>query len=224
MDITEPTRKLLFQHEVLRAKLELKNHLLESVVRDVYEQTGQVLSLARFRLATMEGRSEESLKPEIADAANLIGEAISRLRKISKNLFPEQEILTDAGFIKIIYEELQMDISDNARILQVSGTPSTFDQDNGVILLAIVLRIISAIKILSVENTLNMKIEYRDTNVLISFHYLGKPIDLGTTGTLHENELSQNLSIHQRLTLVDGSIIRAPADNNNIGYQITVPV
>ena len=224
MQMTEPTRKLLYKHEVLRAKLELKNHLLESVVRDVYEQTGQVLSLVRFRLAAVEGRLNEQLKPEIADAGNLVGEAISGLRKISKNLFPEQEILTDSGFIKTLYEELKIHLAGNPDIIKVSGTPSTLEQEPGIILLAIILSIISTAKTLYVENTLNLKIEYTEKDIIISTSYKGEPIDLGIGGNLNEGDLSANLNIQQRLKLIRGSIVREPADDNAIVYQIKVPL
>jgi signal transduction histidine kinase len=224
MQITEPTRKLLYQHEVLRAKLELKNHLLESVVREIYEQTGQVLSLARFRLAAAEGRLGESFKPEIAEAGNLVSEAISKLRKLSKNLFPEQEILTDSGFIDTLYEELQMDLSENPQTLQVSGTPATLAQEPGVILLAITLSTVALIRKLADENTLSMKILYTETDILISFSYHGKPIDLGTSGNLEENDLSESLTVRQRLQLIRGSITSNPAYNNSVGYDIRVPL
>ena len=223
MRITEPARKLLYRHEVLRAKLELKNHLLESVVRDIYEQTGQVLSLVRFRLATMEDQLNESFKREITDAGNLVGEAISRLRKMSKNLFPEQEILTDLGFIKALHEELQKDVHGKPQMFQVSGTPGTLGEERGVILLAILLSIISSIKSLYIENTLNLEIEYTETDICISINYRGNPIDLGIAGNLNENDLSANLSIQERLGLIGGNIITESTDNNTIVYQIKVP-
>jgi signal transduction histidine kinase len=224
MRITEPTRKLLFQHEVLRAKLELKNHLLESVVKDIYEQTGQVLSLVRVRLATVEGQLNEHLKGEIAETGILVSDAISRLRRISKHLFPEQEILTDSGFLKTLYDELQLNFGCSAEILHVSGTTSTLDEEPGVILLAIILSIISCIKTLSIENTLNVKIEYREKDILISIVYQGRPIDLGIAGSLNENDLSANLNIRQRLQLIRGSITSETDDDNTIAYKIKVPL
>jgi hypothetical protein len=224
MQITEPTRKLLFQHEVLRAKLELKTHLLESVVKDIYEQTGQVLSLVRVRLATVEDQLDEHLKSEIVETGILVGDAISRLRRISKHLFPEQEIVTDSGFLKILNDALKIDFDSSADILHVSGTTSSLDEEPGVILLAIILNILSFIKTLSIENTLNVKIEYMEEDICISISYRGRPIDLGFAGSLNENVLSANLNIQQRLQLIRGSITTETADNNTIAYQIKVPL
>lgn len=223
MQITERMRKLLFQHEVLRAKLELKNHFLESVIREVYEHTGQVLSLARIRLATVEGRLNEHVQPDIIDAGNLIGEAISTLRKISKGLFPEQEILSDGGFIKTLKIELGINSPDSRKILQVFGTPSTLDQEPAVILLVIILDIIDSIKSIDLENSLHLKIEYTDTDILISIYYHGMPINLGASEDLNNSDISDNLNIQQRLKLIRGSIVTESGNRNRRIYQITVP-
>ena len=224
MQITEPTRKLLYKHEVLRAKLELKDHMLESVVRDIYEQTGQVLSLVRFQLATIQSQLSGDLKPEITDAGNLVGEAISRLRKISKKLFPEQGILTHSGFIEMLHDEWKTDVAGNSEVFQVSGTPATLALEPGLLLLAVLLNIISSIKTVSVENTLRLKIEYTETEVVVLINYRGKPIDLGTSGNLYENDLPASLNIHQRLRLISGSISTEKAEDNTIAYEIKVPL
>lgn len=222
MEITEPTRKLLYQYEVLRSKLELKNHFFESAVRDIYEQTGQVLSLVRFRLATVTGNLNEHVKPDIEEAGSLIGDAISRLRKISRTLSPEQEILTDSGFIKTLSQELGKDLANNTEILQVVGTPTTLAPEPAVILLAIILNVISSIRNSEVEQSLRLIIKYTEKHLLISINYRGNPIDLGFTENLNDNDLSTNLNLQQRLTLIHGSIVTESGENNKMMYQIEV--
>lgn len=224
MEFTEPTRKLLYNHEVLRSKLELKNHLLESVVREIYEQTGQVLSLARFRLATAEGRLDDSFKSEIAEAGSLVSDAISKLRRLSKNLFPEQEILADSGLTQTLHEQLQLDLLENPETLEVSGTPATLDQGPGVILLATVLSIIALVRIHAIENTLRLKIFYTETHLRIYISYSGKPIDVGSSDSLQETDLSFDLNISQRLQLIHGTITNKPGNNGTAGYEIKVPL
>ena len=224
MELTEPTRKLLYSHEVLRSKLELKNHLLESVVREIYEQTGQVLSLARFRLATAEGRLDESFRSEIAEAGDLVSDAILKLRKLSKNLFPEQEILTDSGLTQTLFEQLQPDLGQGPEKLEVSGTPAMLDQEPGIILLASILSMVEMIRAQAVEKTLRVKMLYSETDLFIDISYTGKPIDLGSSSPWPEADLSSSLNIPQRLQLIRGSLTTKKIRNGMVDYEIRIPL
>lgn len=220
MQNTEPIGKLLFQQEILRAKLELKDYLLESVVRDIYEQTGQVLSLARFRLATVESHIDDRSRAVISEATTLVGDAISGLRNMGRNLFPENELMTEEGFLRLMPQALQMDTEK----LEVSGTPSTLDQDAGVILLATLVNLISMVRKLSVKGTLEIRMQYTEDHLLIHLLYQGDPIDFDADQLIGNASGAGNLTIQQRLALIHANIIRKPAPDQFVGYQIMVPL
>jgi hypothetical protein len=45
---------MLYQYELLRTRLRIREHYLQTAVKDVYDNIGQVLSLIRLQLALLQ--------------------------------------------------------------------------------------------------------------------------------------------------------------------------
>ena len=86
--------KNLFDLEVLRARLEIRDFFLKNVYREVYENIGQLLSLVRVLLAQPADRAEP--------ASELVGKSIRELRDLCRNFYPDDELLKENGFSQAI--------------------------------------------------------------------------------------------------------------------------
>ncbi len=93
MDLSPPANnKVLFDLEVVRARLEIRDFFLNNLFREVYENIAQILSLVRIILAHPDNRIEE--------ASDLVGKSIRDLRDMCKSFYPDDAILKENGFRK----------------------------------------------------------------------------------------------------------------------------
>jgi hypothetical protein len=86
--------KTLFDLEVLRARLEIRDFFLKNLYREVYENIGQLLSLARVMLAQHGDRTEP--------ASELVGRSIRELREMCRSFYPDDDLLKENGFSQAI--------------------------------------------------------------------------------------------------------------------------
>src|SRR5687768_13806001 len=103
----EPYRKLLCQYEILRSRLEIKEHYLKTVVNEVYDNIGQVLSLIRIQLSLVRSDFETGKKENIDQSGELVGKTIRDLRSMCQFLYPETDIIDSSGFNHAVEHEIK---------------------------------------------------------------------------------------------------------------------
>src|SRR5262245_17798528 len=103
----ESYEEFLYQYELLRTRLEIKQYFLNTVVKEVYENIGQVLSYVRIQLALVKSDQDAGWKEKIEPGYKLIGKAISDLRIMCKLFDPEENLIKKNGFFEVIRQEVQ---------------------------------------------------------------------------------------------------------------------
>jgi signal transduction histidine kinase len=99
-----------FEQTLLRAKLEIQEDTFTYISREIHDNIGQVLSLARINLNTMSPAEEQKL----ALIDELMGRAITDLRNLSHSL--DTDLIRNAGWIKA-----------TERLLQALGKSGTYN-------------------------------------------------------------------------------------------------
>jgi signal transduction histidine kinase len=95
--------KAEFEQTVLLAQLEIQEQVLRNISQEIHDNIGQVLSLAKLNLNTIESK----FTPEkIMLSEELLGKAIADLRNVSKSLFSKK--ITEMGLIHAVQNELNM--------------------------------------------------------------------------------------------------------------------
>jgi signal transduction histidine kinase len=106
----------MFDEENLNSRIEIQERSLQNYAKEIYENIGQVLSLAKILLLSLNTEGSKNVAA-IGDSGKLLGKAITDLRSLAKQLTPEQvvkkgfaaafiselERLNSAGFCKAIY-------------------------------------------------------------------------------------------------------------------------
>jgi signal transduction histidine kinase len=85
---------ILFEQTLLRSKLEIQEETFTYISREIHDNIGQVLSLARINLNTMITTDEQ--KVILID--DLMGKAITDLRNLSHSL--DTDLIRNTGWIK----------------------------------------------------------------------------------------------------------------------------
>lgn len=95
------------QQELLQTQLEIQEQTLKTISEEIHDNVGQVLSLAKLNLNTLDTYNEQKL----IDTKHLISKAINDLRNLSRSMHGDR--ISELG--------LEQSISDELTILKTSG-------------------------------------------------------------------------------------------------------
>jgi two-component system, NarL family, sensor kinase len=107
----EQTKKNEYEQSLLNAQIEIQSQTLQTISQEIHDNVGQVLSLARLNLATIEVPDNTPNQTKINDTKQLVSKAINDLRDLSRSLYGNK--LAELGIADAVDNEL--------KILQNSG-------------------------------------------------------------------------------------------------------
>ena len=97
--------KANYEQAVLHAQLEIQEQTLHHVSQEIHDNIGQVLSFVKLNLGTAIGLNNTDKDEKIGESKDLISQAISDLRDLSKSLSLDH--ISANGFVKTIKNEIQ---------------------------------------------------------------------------------------------------------------------
>jgi two-component system, NarL family, sensor kinase len=112
-----------FQQTLLRTQLEIQEQTLKNISWEIHDNIGQILSLAKLNLGTVDMNDPVTIHEKIDDSKNLISKAIQDLRDVAKSLNTDHIITL--GLAKSIEQELE--------IIKKTGWFETIFETNGEI-------------------------------------------------------------------------------------------
>lgn len=98
--------QVTFEKEILESKLEIQEQTLKNISQEIHDNIGQVLSLVKLNINTMDSNEPVQLQNKIIDSRQLITKAIQDLRDLSRSL--NTDYIVDAGLSKALEYELDM--------------------------------------------------------------------------------------------------------------------
>src|SRR5215218_1486408 len=95
-----------FQQEILRTQLEIQEQTFKTISQEIHDNIGQMLSLAKLNLATVDLHKELQADEKISNARDLVSKAIHDLRDLSKTL--NTETIAATGLLNALEAELNL--------------------------------------------------------------------------------------------------------------------
>lgn len=95
-----------FEKQILQSKLEMQEQTFKTISQEVHDNIGQVLSLVKLNINTMDCNEPKTLQGKINDSKHLITKAIQDLRDLSKSL--NTDYVTEMGLVKSVEYELEL--------------------------------------------------------------------------------------------------------------------
>src|SRR6187549_540072 len=126
-----------FQQELLKAQLEIQEQTIKQISKEIHDNIGQVLSLAKLNLNTMDISNREATD-KISSSKDLVSKAILDLRGLLRNL--RSDNIENIGLYRAIeYELEQIEKTDLYQTqLQMEGDLPHIDAQKELILFRIV--------------------------------------------------------------------------------------
>jgi two-component system, NarL family, sensor kinase len=113
----------VFENELTSAKMEIQETTLQHFTREIHDNIGQKLAVARIYINRLEAaKAASGEKSELEEISKLMGDAISDLRTIANTLNPEY--ITELGLIKSLQNE-----ADRINQLQIVACRLTITGD-----------------------------------------------------------------------------------------------
>ena len=100
------TLEFQFQQTLLQTQLEIQEQTFKNISQEIHDNIGQVLSLVKLNINTMEPDKPEPLQEKIDNSRTLITKAIQDLRDLSKSL--NTDYVIELGLMRSIEYELEM--------------------------------------------------------------------------------------------------------------------
>jgi signal transduction histidine kinase len=94
-----------FSQELLQAQLEIQEQTLHHVSEEIHDNIGQVLSFVKLNLGTIKGLSDDEKNDRIGESKDLVAQAISDLRDLSRSL--SKDNISTRGLLQTIRDETE---------------------------------------------------------------------------------------------------------------------
>lgn len=127
-------RKSFFKQEIMKAQMEIKEQTLQHISYELHDNLGQVASLIKINLNTLNIEDKCKALEKIEDTKDLIRQLIGDLKSLSISLNSDR--IAQTGLVKALeteVERLNKTGQFSASLLQESSMP-VIDKDKAVIL------------------------------------------------------------------------------------------
>ncbi|MBU3714081.1 MAG: hypothetical protein FGM46_03950 [Ferruginibacter sp.] len=188
--------KLEHENDILKTQLEIQEQTFQNISREIHDNIGQKLTLAKLQLNTA-GLSDNN---HVSDSVKIIGDAIRDLSDISRSM--SSEFIQNNGFIKAV--EFEMNQLSKTRLysfkLVVTGETIFMDAKSEVILFRIIQEALSNIIKHAEASEVLVDIHFKEDQLLVNIKDNGKGFDFKNTD--NPNGL---LNMQKRAHMLKGS-------------------
>lgn len=219
----ESYRKLLYDYEVLRARLEIREYYVKTIIREIYENIGQVLSLVRVQLSTLETGPETHLteNENASSPGHLVGSVIRELRIMCRRFYPEENLdasikLTDtiAELVKGVYPRADCTWE------RIDGIDE-IETGKGLLLLAISLELLELIAAERDNLLYRLVGSCTGKTVDLIFIYRGTIIDASRE---KKQGTQLSMSVADRADLAGGNLKIKKINDDYIKIKLVIPI
>jgi signal transduction histidine kinase len=199
-----------FEQTLLKSKLEIQELTLNNISREIHDNIGQVLSLVRINLNTLQVPGAEE---KIEHMDELMGKAITDLRSLSHSL--DADHIRDKGWL-VPVSRLLSDLQKTGKYttsLQADDNLPALGMDKPIILFRMVQEVINNIIRHAAADTIHVEVRKEATNILISIRDNGKGFD---TAANAEGVGLQNLKTRAKLIQASLAINSIIGEGTNV--------
>lgn len=196
--------QLLYQYEILQARLSVREHFLKTVVREVYENIGQVLSLIRVQLSSLQPEFDTGNREGINSSGELVGQTIRELRTMCRLFYPEENIIFNKGLSEAIAAEIKSKYPyTTCDFPKEENVFSGIDADQSLLLYSILLELLELLQSNQDNILTKASLKQQHNHICIILDYSGVQIRKPRAA---KQEGWQELSVFERVELMKGKL------------------
>ncbi|MBS1509854.1 MAG: sensor histidine kinase [Bacteroidetes bacterium] len=211
--------KIAHENAILQSQLEIQEQTFQHISREIHDNIGQKLTLAKLHLNTLNYSSVEETLQVVTDSVNIIGEAINDLSDLSHSM--SSEMLLNNGLINALEFEVEQLQKTGLYQIQfsVNGNAVFLSAQTELVLFRIVQESVNNIIKHASATAIKLQLEYETGNLLLYIHDNG--IGFNTDGKFSGTGLP---NIKKRVALLNGRLDIESTKGNGTQITITIPI
>lgn len=212
--------KIKYENALLLSQLEIQEQTFQNISREIHDNIGQKLTLAKLQLNTL-GLPEENVSAQkVKDSIHMISEAIDDLSDISRSM--SSELILHNGLIKALeFETAQLKKSGLYSIkLSVTGDTSFLDTHIELVLFRIVQEALNNIIKHSTATVITINLDYNSDLLTLDI------VDNGR-GFTFEKDCEQGAGLNnmkKRASTLNGQLTINSQPGNGTAIKIEIPI
>ncbi|MBC7829720.1 MAG: hypothetical protein H7122_18395 [Chitinophagaceae bacterium] len=199
--------KLDHEKNLLKTQLEIQEQTFQNISREIHDNIGLSLTLAKLNLNIIELEKPQKWKELVASSIDLISKSISDLSDISKSL--NSEAISQQGLLNA----LQVEVERLKRLnrftvkFEIEGNPVYFDSQKELIMFRIAQEALNNIIKHAEAQMISMKVSFYLTEVRLSIKDNGKGFYYNENAKDLQESMKAGLTNMQiRSKLINGSM------------------
>lgn len=213
------TLKVSHENALLQSQLEIQEQTFQNISREIHDNIGQKLTLAKLHLNTLSYDNMAKVSGQVDEAVSIIGSAINDLTDISRSM--SSDIILNNGFIKALeFEVAQLQKSEVYKIiLHTSGNTAFMDTNIELVLFRIA------------QEAINNIIKHAEATAIDIYLNYGTGLftmiitDNGTGFNLNETNAGTGVqNIKKRAKLLKGNATFSSIQNIGTRIKIEIPL
>ncbi|MCO5286651.1 MAG: sensor histidine kinase [Chitinophagaceae bacterium] len=208
-----------YEETLMNSRLEIQEHTLNYVSREIHDNVGQMLSLVRLQLNGIESPKD------IEDTDQLLEKAIADLRQLSHTLNTNH--IKEKGFAPSVAELLkQFERSGKFKTVFInSEEPFHLSDDNGLIIFRVVQELLNNISKHAAASEIRIELRKKPTyqEVIISDNGKGFDTKAASSGGIGLRNISDRVEIMGGNLTINSEISKGTTVNIRIPHD-TAPM
>lgn len=207
------------EKQLLKMKIEIQEEALQNISREIHDNIGLTLTLAKLNLNTLAENKEKSSNDKILTIIELISKSISDLRNISRGM--NADMIYNNGLLNTLEDEIEK-INKNTSIdfkFYIQGEAIFQETQKELLIFRIVQEGINNIIKHSGATQSTIKIGYTENNITLEIQDNGRGIKTIEEGFIKGSGL---INMESRIKMLDGTM-NITSNKSGTSILFTIP-
>ncbi len=211
--------KTSHQNILLQSQLEIQEQTFQNISREIHDNIGQKLTLAKLYMNTLDFTDTQKAKLQVNDSVNIICEAIAELSDLSRSM--SSEIILNYGLIKALEFETEQLAGSGIYIINFSatGNPVFMDIDTELLVFRMVQEALNNIVKHAAAAVIDINLHYTGNLLTVLVNDDGKGFNSSEAG--HGAGLQ---NIKKRATILKGNVAISSTPGSGTKIKIEIPL
>ena len=211
-----------YDKELYKAQMEIQEQTFQEIAREIHDNVGQILSLARLGLGTLDFERKDEARESIIEISEILEKALDDLRHLSRSM--NSEIIKKGGLKKSI--EMQIGFLQKGGKFNVSlnvlGDQISLDETKEIILFRILQEALNNIIRHARATDIALSLAYDKETLKLNIQDNGRGFDFNEQSSTpnHSNGL---YNMQHRAKLINGKFEMDSRPGNGTSITITTP-